>query len=48
MLYYDRVDLSKGIDVVKVITVKIVSSATIGFLIMGLNFQVLFVMVVMI
>ena len=32
MLYYDRVDLSKGIDIVKVITVKIVSSATIhGF-----------------
>ena len=48
MLYYNRIDLSEGIDVAKAITVKNVWFVTIGFLIMGLNFNILSVMVVMI
>ena len=43
MCYYDRTNLNEGID-----PAKHVLPATIGFLIIGLNFEILFVMIVMI
>ena len=39
MLYYDRVDISEGIDS---------ANCTIGFLIMGLSFKIMFVILAMI
>ena len=48
MLYYNRIDLSEGIDVAKIITVKTVWFVTIRFLTVGLNFKILSVKVAMI
>ena len=48
MLYYDRIDLSEGHDVVQTTTVTAVKNAqfvTLGVLIMGSNFKFSFVMV---
>ena len=44
MLHFNRIASSKGSDVAKKITVKNVWHITAGFLIMGLNFKILFVM----
>ena len=51
MLYYDRIDLSEGHDVVQTTTVTAVKNGqfvTLGVLIMGSNFKFSFVMVVVI
>ena len=45
MLYYDRIDISKGIDLA---IVKNIWFATIGVLIMDSNFKIMYVMAVMI
>ena len=42
MLYYDRIDISEGIDPTKS------NNVTIGFLIMDSNFKILYAMVAMI
>ena len=47
MLYYDRIDISEGIDLLKVTAAKNVQLATIG-LIMDSTFKIMYVMVVMI
>ena len=46
MLYYNRIDLSESI-LLKVITVNVLSG-TIVFLLIGLNFKTLFVIIFMI
>ena len=48
MLYYDRIDLSEGIDLAKSNSSKNLIFITIGFLIMGPNFRILSVTVVVI
>lgn len=48
MLYYDRIDLSAGIDPVKSNNSKEYMVYHYWFLIMGLNFKILFSIVVMI
>ena len=49
MLYYNRIDISEGIDLTKIITtVKNVRFVIIGFLIMDLNVKILYAMVVLI
>ena len=45
MLYYDRIDISKGIDLA---IVKNIWFATISVLIMDSNFKIMYVMAVMI
>ena len=44
MLYYNGSDISEGNDTAKSSKAKSVWFATICFLIMGLNFQIMFVM----
>ena len=48
MLYYDSIDLSQGFDVAKSNKKKNAQFVTIVFLIMDLNFKILFAMIVMI
>ena len=49
MLYYDRIDISDGVDPTKVIEVmNEFATITIGVLIMDSNFKILYAMVVMI
>ena len=50
MLYYNRIDISEGIELIllKLIEVKSICFVTIRFLIMDSNFKVLCAMVVMI
>ena len=48
MLHYNRIDLIEKVLLAKVIAVKNAWFVTIGFLIRGLNFKILFAMVVMI
>ena len=48
MVYYDRIDLSEGIDVAKNNNSKECMVCQHWFLMMGLNFKISFVMVVMI
>ena len=48
MLYYDRIDISKGINLAKSSKVKNAWFAIIGFLTMDSNFKILHAMVVMI
>ena len=47
-MYYDRIDLSKGIETDKSNNIKSVFSDTNGFFIMGFTFRILFLMLVMI
>ena len=48
MIYYDRIDISKGIDLAKSNSCKECMICTIGFLIMDSNFKILYAKVVMI
>ena len=48
MLHCDRIDLSEGNDLTKSSSSKESLLVTIGILIMGLNYKVLLIMVVMI
>ena len=48
MLHYDRIDLSEGNDLTKSNSSKESLFVTIGVLIMGLNYKVLLIIVVMI
>ena len=49
MLCYDRIDITKGIDLAKSNNSKeCMIVVTIGFLIMDSNFQIMYVMIVMI
>ena len=48
MLYYDKANVNEGIDPLKVTKVKDAWFFTIGSLIMNLNFNILYAIVVMI
>ena len=48
MIYYNRTDISEGTDPAKVLTERNLWFPTIGFLVMGLNFKIMFAIVALI